>query len=568
MQALTTLLDITAVACFLILVSVIVSGGWTVNIFQIRISAHGPENPGAAVFALLLLRKLIDWRTPIHDIPLIRSIRQTLQRFAPLTEKRSLLVLAGLIIGYSVIMGAVVCMKHSAFKSHAYDLGIFSQVFWSATNGFGLHSSILDNSFLGEHFSPILYLLVPGYRLWPHPAYLLLVQTVILALAALPLFLLASSELKSRNWGLFFAFLYLCYQPMRNVNLYDFHEIAIATPLLMLAFFFLHKGRTIAFLLVLGAALACKEEIAAIIFILGVYILFVRKQRLLGPVLAFSGLAIFFALIFLVIPHFRNAPYGFVGRYSYLGQNIPAIMTTLATRPAYVLSHLLTHDKLEYVWNVFGPLGFLSFASPSHLLLTAPTLIQNLLSDCRPQYSTSFQYTSPLTPFVFISAVFGARRLLFRASQLECRRDSSLPVFLILCSLTLFGASPVSNLKEYRSTQYSRYVHEHVLPEIPPGAAVSAQEAFVPHLTQRRRLYEFPVVKDAEYVLLDSRANRWPMDESEYLRHIRDLMKTPHRIVLSNGSLLLLKLDPGSDKPGDQMPAGFIAKDEPEYSGE
>lgn len=114
-------------------------------------------------------------------------------------------------------------------------MGLFSQMLWTAAHGDGLFSSILGHHFLGEHFAPILYALVPLYRIFPSPATLLITQTVTLGLGAVPLFHLASSVLRSRAWGLFFAFLYLCYQPIRNVNLLDFHEISIATPLLLTA---------------------------------------------------------------------------------------------------------------------------------------------------------------------------------------------------------------------------------------------------------------------------------------------------------------------------------------------
>jgi hypothetical protein len=39
--------------------------------------------------------------------------------------------------------------------------------------------------------------------------------------------------------------------------------------------------------------------------------------------------------------------------------------------------------------------------------------------------------------------------------------------------------------------------------EVPPGAIVSAQSPFVPHLSERQHVYQFPRVLDAEVVLLD-----------------------------------------------------------------
>ena len=566
----TTVLDALMAVCLLALLAIVVTGGWKGHLLQLTIIAHRPENPGLAVLVLLLLRKLIDRRTPMRNIPLIRGISRVLVVASRYTEQRPALVLTALVTGYTAIMGIVVCLKHVSFHSHAFDLGIFSQLIWSAANGYGLRSSILGHYFLGEHFSPILYLLVPGYSIWSHPTNLLIQQTIVLSLAAVPLYLLAKSELRSRSWGMLFAFLYLCYQPMRNVNMYDFHPIALATPLLMLAFYLLYKRHDVPFLFVLLVALACKEEIAEIVFIFGAYLFFVQRRRLFGAILSASGIAVFFILILAVIPSFRNAPYGFVGRYDYLGDDISSILVTLLTRPIYVLAHVVTENKLDYVWKVFAPVGFLSILSPSHLLLAVPTLMQNLLSDFPPQYSTSFQYTSALTPFVFISAVFGAKRLVLKrrtdvsgATPHACL--SVLPAMLVLLSLAVMDRSPIWHIRQYGATQYSKYVQQRVLSLIPPDASVSAQGPFVPHLTSRRELYEFPVIKQADYILLDSRANMWPLQDEEYFRHVRELIKSPHRIVLSNGSLLLLERVRADSMQLPHLPNDFTSKMEPAY---
>jgi uncharacterized membrane protein len=562
--------DSITMVCFLFLIAIIITGGWKGELFHVRVSACRSENAGLALLTILFLRKLLDWHTPIRSIPLIRSINGVLARISPFVEKRAHIVLAMLIAGYIALIGTVVCMKHAAFRSHAYDLGIFSQMLWSAANGFGLNSSILGRHFLGEHFSPILYLLVPGYRIWPHPFYLLVVQTIALSVTAVPLYLLASSELKSRNWGLLFAFLFLCYQPMRNVNLYDFHEIALATPLLLAAFYFLNRGKNGLCLLMLCAALACKEEITEIVFIFGVYVFIIQKKRVFGLLLAFAGLAIFFTLILVVIPYFRNAPYAFVDRYSYLGKDIPSIVIALITSPLYVLRHVFTCDKFQYVWEVFGPVGLLSFLSPAHFLLTIPTLSQNLLSDSPAQYSTSFQYTSALTPFVFVSAVFGAKKLLLKVpaadapTGLPCFGHSLLPTLLLLLSTVLFGNSPIWHIREYGQTPYTRLLKDNVLSRIPYDVSISAQDSFVPHLTTRRELYEFPVVNNAQYILLNSSAKSWLLINEEYFSHVQNLISTSYRIVFSNGSLLLLERKDGSTDNASQLPSEFLGK-KPSY---
>ena len=77
--------------------------------------------------------------------------------------------------------------RHAAFNSKAYDLGLHAQVFWNTSQGRLFASSIEVKNYLGDHVSPIILLLAPIYRLWPDPAWLLILQAVALASGALRL---------------------------------------------------------------------------------------------------------------------------------------------------------------------------------------------------------------------------------------------------------------------------------------------------------------------------------------------------------------------------------------------
>src|SRR3989344_3065214 len=94
-----------------------------------------------------------------------------------------------LIASYILVFGIFVSLRHYNFQTQAWDLGIFVQTFWNTINGRFLTNNIegikqegiIKNHF-GVHMSPFLILLVPGYALFPTPYYLLIIQTVALAL--------------------------------------------------------------------------------------------------------------------------------------------------------------------------------------------------------------------------------------------------------------------------------------------------------------------------------------------------------------------------------------------------
>jgi uncharacterized membrane protein len=199
---------------------------------------------------------------------------------ARLTQYSPLAILGILIGGYITIMSITTITRHCSFHSGAFDLGIFDQVIWNTLHGSPLYSSILgDRHFFGEHFSPILLLISPLYVLYEHPITLLIIQTIALASGAIPIYLLAKKKLRNSSLALLFAGIYLCYQPMRNVNLFDFHAIALVTPLLLLAFLFLDRRKYGLFGVFLLLAVFCKEEVTTIMFIFGLYIALIQKQK-------------------------------------------------------------------------------------------------------------------------------------------------------------------------------------------------------------------------------------------------------------------------------------------------
>jgi uncharacterized membrane protein len=564
-RTLTTIIDVLLFCVLLFVVIVIVSGGYSLRAFGVNLSAHTVSNPARVLILLLLLRKLIDYQTRVSEIPLVRVLRRMLLNQKSMDEQPSYIHLAVMVLLYTVVMGVVVVMRHNSYHSTAQDLGIFDQLLWNVRSGHGLYSSLLDNRhFFGEHFSPILYPLSVLYFIWSSPRILLIFQTVALAVGAIPVWWLAEKHLGNRNWAAILALLYLCYPALRGVNLYDFHPVALATPLLLFAFWYLDERKYGIFFLFLFVAFLCKEEITEIVFIFGIYILLFHRRRILGASLAVAGIALFILIVGFVIPHFRSDEFGFFHRYDYLGDDFKEILTTLITRPGYVCRHVFTPEKRGFAARIFGPLGYTSLLSPSHLLLAVPTFLQSIMSSLPAQYSIKYQYTAPLTPFVFVSAVFGLKNLMYRVERLprriaavigrpEFRRV--LALMLLLMSLIFFGRSPVGKFREYLPTSHTHRI-EALLRRVPSTASVSALTTFVPHLSHREDIFMFPKTGKAEYVVLDS-LDKWPLKKRDYFRTVRKLLDKAYEIEFAEKSLLLLRRT-GIPSEGSELPSEFV----------
>src|SRR4051812_16208407 len=74
------------------------------------------------------------------------------------------------------------------FRVHIFDTGIYGNLLWNLAHGRGYYSSVLERNHLGEHFSPIMALLVPFCYLL-HPVYVLMAAQGICIAATMVLLL-------------------------------------------------------------------------------------------------------------------------------------------------------------------------------------------------------------------------------------------------------------------------------------------------------------------------------------------------------------------------------------------
>ncbi len=260
------------------------------------------------------------------------------------------LVLVG-AAAWIAAFAALSVLRQKAFFTGRFDMGNMVQAVWSTAHGHPLRMTDLHGdqiSRLAAHVDPILVVFAPLWWIWPSPHLLLVTQAVALGLGALPVFWLARKHLGSARAALGFACAYLLYPATGWLALNEFHPVALATPLLLFAFWFLDEDRLLPFALCAIAASLCKEEIALVVAGFGIWYAVSHRRRGTGSVIAALGLAWGIVAIAVVIPHFNDGQSSdFYGRYSEVGGSPGGIVKTAFTHPLRIADAAFSGRDLQ-----------------------------------------------------------------------------------------------------------------------------------------------------------------------------------------------------------------------------
>lgn len=451
----------------------------------------------------------------------------------PVNAKIGLGLACGLAAAYVVFMSVLTVARHSAFMTHSFDLGIHDQIVYNA-----LHHGILRSTqhgphpinYLGNHFAPILYLVAPLYALRQDARTLLVLQSLCLGVGAVPIYLLARDKLRSNALAVALGASYLLFPALHGVNTFDFHQIALVTPLLLWGLYCLETGRTGPFLLFLILAAATKEEVGLTAAAFGLYLFLVKRRYRLGAALTVGGIAYFAAVVGYVMPALGGVPqvYRFKGLMAEGASGLAAVATTLVTNPLYTAIYIFGDArKIEFLCLLLLPVLFLPLVAGRSLILAVPAFAVALLASTEENFRIGTQYPAIMVPFVSFLAIAGMQKM-----DLRRLRPRALAAAILVASLgmnaeygwlcgRLFIGFP-------QPTPHQRVV-EGFFTEIPKAASVSTLSDLVPHLSNRETIYLFPTTEHADYILFDAHptANFWPFISRD-ARHEAARALAPH----------------------------------------
>lgn len=413
----------------------------------------------------------------------------------------------------------------AASLHHYADRATHLEILWRSINGLGLTTPMSEVYHHGQHwfaahFTPALFITYwPFFKLFPGQGSLIVLQTVYLALAAVPLFLFARKRLGFRPASLVVGAFFL-YPTVHYVALYGTAYLELAVPALAWALWALEEDRTIAFLAAIAFALSVREEVALVVAMLGLYAFF-RGRRALGAGVFLAGAVYFVMALKVIIPSFRSDDsLVYMSNYKSWGSTSGEIVWGAVSHPISTIAKLLSAPRLGNAAMYLLPLALMPLLDPLGLLIALPNIGTTFMSDSVTNYNFTLYYLCPTLPVLFFSAVRGIEGLE------KLRPSSTLPASAAVAAAALscaffFGPSPISRqfwdpaytVGIFRSTSYHRS-HYSATPAaaaarrlaglVPLEAAVSAPQHLLPLVYDRRRMLAFPALDEGiDHVLID-----------------------------------------------------------------
>jgi uncharacterized membrane protein len=395
---------------------------------------------------------------------------------------------------YAGVFGSLTWSQQSNFGTFGFDMGIYDQGIWLVSRFKTPFLTIRGLNYFAHHVNLITLLIVPLYWLGAGPHALYLIETIAIALGAVPLWLLGRDRFGNGWLALGPAVAYLLYPSLEWINEWHFHPDALIITPLMYSYWLATRRKWGWYWVAVVVTLSCKEDAALAVLVLGLVVWLKQRRTLQGLVTSAAGLAWFVICTKVIIP-FANgghAPF-YTELFPGLGTSVTSIIFNIVRHPSRWLKPALSHSRWTYYAQLFWPVALLAFLEIPILLIAGPQLLVNVVSGHGYTHDIHYHYSSIVVAGVFLATVEGCARR--GRSDAGRRFLVGLLVAASLAANVAWSPSPLG--VKFHSGIWAKPEPKHrVINEamklIPGSDSVSATYYIDTHLTHRVLIYEFP----------------------------------------------------------------------------
>lgn len=502
------------------------------------------------LYAVLALIGVIIALYAMKDMPKLR------ENYA--VYKKITLILTIVFFLFLVVLSV---FRYLSFGSPTYDFGIFAQMFYNMKET-GAQVTTLERARLLSHFSvhisPIYYIILPIYALFPFPITLLIIQSAVMASSVIPLYRLSKKHGLSELKCMAVCALLILYPAFSGGATYDFHENCFLTPLILWLFLGIEEKSLPVTAVSLVLLLSVKEDAPVYPAVIALWLIISgavrktddRKWRIVsGLIILIVSVLYFIAALFYLSEYGEGVMTGRYDNFMYDGScSLITVIKTAVMSPMKVISECVEADRLAYIAATLIPVLGIPLMTKKYerFILLIPYILINLMPDYVYQHNIYFQYSFGSTAFIFYLVILNL-------SDIKTdKRGMKIIVCAGIASVIGFS-SLIATYAVRRTTDYFKEYEKYTeiyssLSDIPSDASVAATTFYTSILSQREAVYDIwysseDAILGCEYIVINTGSanefSKFETDtESGYTGFVRFLNGNGYGLIYEYGSEL------------------------------
>ncbi len=478
-----------------------------------------------------------------------------------------------IILFFACIYCSISIYNHYNFRTFAYDLGIKNQVLWDYAHGRMNYNTLLPElhgqvNVLANHFEPVLFLFAPLYYVFGSYT-LLIVQIFFILFGGYGLYKYIAEISGDRLFAALGMAMFYAMWGVFGALSFDFHTNVIGAVMVPWLFYAIQRKKHWIWITCLIFILLCKENIALWMVFVGIGIFFHwrkdKNRRQIGLFTTLISAVYFVAVMKYAMPFFADGKLAYLHfKYSALGSNWTEALQTVFTKPGYTIRLLFENHveggnvdfndgaKMQLHSFVFLSGGVFLLLRPQFLIMLIPIYAQKMFSDDPVKWSIFQQYSIEFVPIIVLATFC----FINKAQNPVTKILAGVLLFLGAFDATkefsgLWKPSPYGTelTNFYQKSHYKREIPvkemRELIKALPPKVPVSANFYIIPHIADRRWIYQFPETVNADYILTanDGRCY-YPLDSLTYQPAMDSILSTGNwsiKLKTEHGYLLKRK---------------------------
>ena len=466
-----------------------------------------------------------------------------------------------IFIAFGILYCLISLVNHYNFRTYALDLGAYTNALYDYShfqfNDCTVFKQTAEN-LLADHFDFYLILLSPFSFIFKSYT-LLLAQLFFVLIGGLGVYKYFRQTSVTAHLALPASLYFYLFFGVFSAISYDYHSNVIAASLVPWLFYSFKQRKMVISGILLLFIVISKENISlwmTFVFI-GLMVEFKSDKTLRNYCggFALASFLYFILITTVVMPALSN-------NNSYPHFNYAALGSNYSEAFLFLVQHPVDSIRMLFVNQTQNPLGDyvklelhvlllisglpLLIRKPHFFIMLIPIYVQKFFHDNYLMWGIYGQYSIEFAPILAIG-IFSA------IGSFKSRKWSKILIIIVLIgafasTFRLMDNTVVHNdkskIRVYKSNHYYRdfdvkQTHQ-LLATIPADAIVSAQSPFLPQLALRDYIYQFPIVKDATYIVYSKNEGTYPLEKDTFFQQISYFENSPEWTVFAKNDYITI----------------------------